>query len=315
LYQNEKQIKVIDVVVTSPLPKGTTVPLLIEVDKLMNIVVNVKVGNTLVSEAINVSVVPALSRPLPLAEEVQTLKNAFTTALAQLSIEERSTQVDQYRRAMQSYEGSLKRKDDEHAIHEYEEMLNIVSSISQRSTSLYPLKEDFDTLVEECSALNREAMLMSDSFDQPHDYKKMQQVVKTQQAEGESAFATEDQSTYTDAVEMLASIREHLLTLIRSVRQSQDTRTDEQKAADFVKYLIQEITNMEHHKESSIEIQERLKTIRLRLEQASKDAQNDAGAARAIGWEAQVEVERLGLLLNAGGTQAGNEGLLGVLTS
>ena len=142
----------------------------------------------------------------------------------------------------------------------------------------------------------------------------MQQVIKTQQTEGENAFVAEDQSTYTDAVEMLTSIREHLLTLIHSVRQSQDTRTDEQKATDFVKYLIQEITKMERRKESSVEIQEQLKTIRLRLEKVSNDTQNDASATRSIGWEAQVEVERLGLMLKAGVTE-GNEGLLGIRAS
>ena len=312
LYQDEKQIKVIDVIITSPLPKGTIVPLLVEVDKMMNIVVNVKVGNTLVSEAINVSIVPALPRPLPIAEEVQSLKNVFNNAVALLSSEERSTIVEQYKRAMQSYEGSLRRKDNEHAIHEYEQMLNIVSSISQRSTSLYPSKEDFDTLVEECLAFNRKAALISDNFDQPHDYKKMAQVIKTQQIEGENAFGAEDQSMYTDAVEMLESIREHLLTLLRSVQQSQDVRTDEQRAADFIKYLIQEITKMEQQKESSIEIQGQLREIRLRLENASKNAQNDADTVRAVGWEAQVEVERLGLMLNAGSTLRENEGLLGV---
>ena len=312
LYQDEKQIKVIDVIVTSPLPKGTIVPLLVEVDKMMNIVVNVKVGNTLVSEAINVSVVPALPRPLPIAEEVQSLKNVFNNAVALLSTEERSTTVDQYKRAMQSYEGSLRRKDNEHAIHEYEQMLNIVSSISQHSTSLYPSKEDFDTLVEVCLAFNRKVALISNNLDQPHDYKKMTQVIKTQQIEGENAFVAEDQSMYTDAVEMLESIREHLLALLRSVQQSQDVRTDEQRAADFIKYLIQEITKMEQQKASSVEIQGQLRDIRLRLEKASNNAQNDADAARAVGWEAQVEVERLGLMLKVGSTQEENKGLLGV---
>ncbi len=311
IYQGETMIKEIQVGIHESLPKGTEVPLVFEVDKLMNITIKGKVGNTLFDANINVSIVPALPRPLPTLEEVQSLKKTFNTAVSLLPAEKRSTSVDQYRRIMQSYEGAVRHKDTEHAVHEYEQMLELISGISQRSTSLQPPKQEFDELVELCLSLNRTAFQMSADFDQPYDHKKMSQMIKTQQVEGENALAAEDQDAYTDAFEMLTSIHDHLFMLIRKVYQEQDTRTDTQKATDFITYLIREITALETQACSKAEISEQIKHIKQRLELALDDAEVDADSANRAGWAAQVEIKQLETLLKA--SSQGGENMKGLL--
>jgi len=81
VYQNATMIREIIVDIKTPLPKGTEIPLTFEVDKLSNITVKGQVGSTL----FDVKIVPALPRPRPTEEEVQSFKKTFTTALGVLS--------------------------------------------------------------------------------------------------------------------------------------------------------------------------------------------------------------------------------------
>ncbi len=212
---------------------------------------------------------------------------------------------------MQSYEGAVRRKDNEQVVHEYEEILTLISSISQHSISLQPPKKDFDELVDLCVSLNRSVLQVSDELDQPHDYKKMVQVIKTQQEEGASAFAADDQSAYTDAIEMLGSIRDHLYMLLHKVRQLQDTRTETQKATDYIEYLIQEVTTLESQAISNIEIHDQLKQLKRGLGTALEDDDNAQTNGRTR--IAVQEINRLKTLLNVSSSQENmdTKGLLG----
>jgi molecular chaperone DnaK len=296
LYQGEKVIKEIRIEVESPVEKGTEIPLVFEVDVLATITVKGQVAKTVF--AVTVEAAPPRKSPTP--EDVQMLKKNFNTAVVLLPIEKRSTTLAQYRRVLQGYESAVKRDDREQAIHEFEEMLGIVSSISQGSTALEPPKETFEALVAECLVLYRHAMLHSSNLKQSDDYRKMAQEIKTQQAKGENAFAANDQSTYTEAIGIVESIRDYLSALIWQAQRATETRTETQKWTDYILYILQEIRILDQSTNLQVNraVSDQLIAIRQELENALEEVRSNLPIAMSKTQKASVALEKVKTLLN-----------------
>ena len=245
LYENHRQIRTI-VVPTSPVPpEGTEVRLTVTIDKLDSISVEGDIGNVSFSFTFKGSAELASERNLPTDSEVQALHQKFLHAIEYLPRGKKTVAEARYRQAKLNYDASMKREDTAQAIHEFEEMEYVVAGIAQNITSLYPPKEIFDQLVGECQVCNRDTMQLSSNLDQPHDYREMAKTIEAQRMQGEQACENGDQAMYSDVIEMLEAIRDHLIMIIRKEMNIVDTRTETEKASDYLRYASQETTTVD----------------------------------------------------------------------
>ncbi|MGB8348123.1 MAG: Hsp70 family protein [Ktedonobacteraceae bacterium] len=140
LYQNKKKILEIQVSVPANLPEGTPIDLMIEVDELSSIAVSGSVKDTDRTFHVTLEIPPEREAPTP--HEVQQLDQAFYEVVVALSSEQKTRIEDQYRRARSSYENGVKRGELQRAIHDFEEMEDLVESCrygndSQQSQRLF----------------------------------------------------------------------------------------------------------------------------------------------------------------------------------
>ncbi|HVB25184.1 MAG TPA: Hsp70 family protein [Ktedonobacteraceae bacterium] len=289
LYQNRKKIKEIDIK-TGLKPQNTPVKLTITIDKLANITVE---GN-IAGDKFQVDVQRAADRTIPTAKEVQDLHQQFINAIAYLPTGKRAVAEAQYRRVKLSYEAAIKREDLEQAIHEFEEMEELVAGISQRKQTLQPAKAAFDKLVSECKEYNVQASQLSKHLDQPHDYKEMAKTIEAQRLQGEQSYANENQSMYSDAIEMLQAIQNHLTMLIQRAMSIIDTRSETDKATDYLNYVSREATGVEQSASPlDYERQAQIKQIRQELDQLKQEIQHNPLEARFKIAQNQARLEQI----------------------
>ncbi|HEU5374360.1 MAG TPA: Hsp70 family protein [Ktedonobacteraceae bacterium] len=267
-YQNSKKILEIQVELSHPPAIGTAIPMEIEINNLAHITVRGQIGQDPAFEA---SIRP-VEQSVPTPEELQKIEREFHTATATLPSGKRAVAEAQYRRARQSYEHALKHADQDHATHEFEQMRELVTSLGTRQQNiLQPPEEEFNELVRGCIALNDYARRNANRLDQPHDAVELVRTIEEHKKQGERAWRAGDQQTYSEAIQMLESIREYLHGLLYAVIAEEDHRSETEKLADFLEYWLQQVTVIEQRaiEQSRTDLSEQLLQIRQKLTEAT----------------------------------------------
>ncbi len=281
LYQNKKKIQEIKISVPPRLSKGTPIEFLIEVDELSRIKVSGTIGD---KEDINkensnntsftAELVLPPERAIPTEEEAQVLEQGFRKLLVDLPSEKRGIVEAQYKQARSSYEDALRREDVDHAVHDFEEMEELVAGYTDEEGSLQPPKEVFDKLVKECQSLQA----IASQIDQSHKVRELAKAIDIQRIEGEQAFANNNRVAYADAIVKLNAINNHLGMLLHQIVDSQDTRSEEEKIADFVKFALKEADDVYQLAlaEKRSDFQSEIVLIKSQLRASSQNIQGNA---------------------------------------
>ncbi|NIM12392.1 MAG: hypothetical protein GTO45_09780, partial [Candidatus Aminicenantes bacterium] len=269
----KRKIKEIKVPVPSSMPKGTPVELNVQMNELSLITVKGKIGDVEFDAAVEM---PS-EREMPTDEEVQSLERAFRDAVAYLPAGQKNVAEVRYKTAKKSFEAAAGRGDKAQAIHDFEEMEELVTQISRTEGPIEPPKAFFDDLVKECHEINQYTAQAAAEAGQPHDHREMSKAIEAQRVQGEKAFAKSDQKAYSDAIMMLENIRNHLIGLAQKVMDVKDTRNDYEKTADHIKHANGEASKMSQFAaaQGRKDLQDEVEQIKKNLEQLSKEAQKN----------------------------------------
>ncbi|RMG22388.1 MAG: hypothetical protein D6732_25865 [Methanobacteriota archaeon] len=278
LYQLKRKIQEILVEVSPTLPKGTPIELDIRIDEHYLITVKGQIGDT----SFNFKVEPPPPRKMPTEEEIQALHKSFSENCAYLPPGKKALAEARYKKARKSFESSYNRGDNDQAIHDFEEMEEIVASISSTEGSLQPPREFFDELVKECLELNSYVARAAAESGYPHDQREVAKAIEAQRVMGEKALANSDQKSYSDVLALLESIRNNLIGLGQKFFQERDTRTDIEKATDHIRYAEDEASKMEQFAASQEreDLKGEIHQIKSQLKDLSREAQKNPKAVQ-----------------------------------
>ncbi len=278
LYQQKRKIKEIKVPVSLSLPRGTPIDLNLNIDDFTFITVDGSIGETAFSAAVEIPP----DREMPTQEEVLNLERAFKEAVAYLPAGKKAIAEAGYKRTKNSFDAAAKRGDKEQAIHDFEEMEEIVSQISVGPSTLQPPKEAFSETVAECHEINRAVARAAAEAGQPHDHRETEKAIEAQRVEGEKAYADDTQKRLTDAVMMLESIRNNLIALGQKLMGARDTRTDGERASDSVKGAGQAADKVSQLAAASgrKDFEDEVKQIKDDLHRLSNEAQKNPHAVQ-----------------------------------
>ncbi len=277
-YQNSKKILEIQVELSQSLPIGTAIPMEVEINKLAHITVRGNIGKDTFE-----AIIKSVEQNVPTSNDIQIIDRKFQTAADALPSGKRAITEAQYRRAKQSYENALKQVDQDQAAHEFDQMRELVDNLEtkQQSSTLQPPKEDFDALVKSCVQLNAYARQKEDQLDQPHNSMEMAKTIEEQKRQGKRAFEAEDQQTYIDAIQMLESIRDYLYGLLQSVLEANDSRSESEQAADYIKMVLQQaaIIELRASEQNRADLNDHLQQIKQKLEEAAQLVESNPNLA------------------------------------
>lgn len=234
LYQNKKKIKEIRIEVPTTLSKGTPISFTIQIDELSGITVSGKIKS--VNKVFDAALDAPGERTAPTEDEILALEQAFRDAMVYLPAQQKELVEVQYQQAKTSYETAVKRGDPDHAIHDFEEMEEVVASSANEGGPLQPPREFFEKLVLECQELRD----LLEHIGQTHKAREMTNAIEAQRVQGGQAFDGGDQTKYADAIVRLNALRDHLVMLLKQLINYEDTRTDQERAADGIGYAIEE---------------------------------------------------------------------------
>jgi molecular chaperone DnaK len=236
LYQVKRKIKEIVVPVDKSMPKGTPIELNVNIDAQMLLSIQGKVGDVpfdAVAEA-------PPERAIPDDNEVSALDARFREEIAYVAAGKKMPIEARYKKAKASLEAARKRSDQGQAVHDIEEMEEIVASISRADGQLQPPRDFFEDQVKECFDLNRHLAQESAKGGRNYDHREVEKAIEAQRVLGEKAFRDADQKTYSDVIMQLEALKNHMIAIYQKISDVKDTRTDEQRASDNVKFAGQE---------------------------------------------------------------------------
>jgi len=274
LYQHKKKIQEIKVRVPSSLPRGTHIMLDINIDKLSLITVKGTIGEEV---EIGVSVELPPPRDMPSSDEIQSLERAFGEAIGYLSTGRRSIAEAKYRKSRKSFEAAVSRGDNEQAIHDFEEMEEIVAEISCVEGPLQPVKEYFDELVGECIEINQYVAVKAAEAKQPHDTREISKAVEAQRVHGERAYRDGDQKAYSDAITMLESIKDHMIEIMRKIMPPPPPMPESEKARRMAEHAKEEVSRVGQlaKAQKRDDLQKEIGEIRKQLETLAQEAETN----------------------------------------
>jgi molecular chaperone DnaK len=278
LYQQKRKIKEIKVPVPLSLPRGTPIDLNVNIDEFTFITVDGRIGDAAFTAAVEIPP----DRAMPTDEEVLNLERSFKDAVAYLPSGKKAKAEIRYKIARRSFEAAAKRGDKEQAIHDFEEMEEIVSEISTGPSTLQPPKEVFNDLVSECHEINRHVARAAGEAGQPHDHRETEKAIEAQRVQGEKAYADDNQKALSDAFTMLEALHNHLVALGRKIMQPVDNRTDGERAEDSVKGAGQQADRVSQLAASKgrKDFEDEVKRIKAELHDLSREAQKNPRAVQ-----------------------------------
>jgi molecular chaperone DnaK len=273
LYQHKRKIQVIKVTVPSSLQKGTPVELDVHVDELSFITVNGKIGEVEFDAAVELPP----EREMPTDQEIETLERTYGDAVAYLNAGKKNIAEARYKKAKKSFEAAAARGDKAQALHDFEEMEELVADISRSEGPIEPPKEFLDGLVKECHEINQYTAKEAAKAGKPHKHGDIQKAIEAQRVQGEKAFKAADQKAYSEVFTMLENIRNHLIALVRSVTDVKDTRTETEKTSGHLKSADGEASKVSQHAAAKgrKDFQDEAEQIKKELKQLSKEAQKN----------------------------------------
>lgn len=136
----------------------------------------------------------------------------------------------------------MKRGEFQRAIHDFEEMEDLVESSKYESGPLQPPKNFFDNLVNECQEIGE---LLEKATQASHARDILAEIAR-QQAKGNNAFASSDQIAYSDTFIKLNALRDHLISLlVRLADGFEDTRSDLERATDSIDFALEQASEVD----------------------------------------------------------------------
>jgi molecular chaperone DnaK len=273
LYQRQRKIKEIAIPVDASLPKGTPVTLDVDIDELLFITVKGDIGG----HKFDALVTPPPERPLPSAEDAAALERKFREAVGYLPAGRRNVAEAKFKKIKASYDAAVQRADSDQALHDFEELEELVAESARADAALQPPKEAFAELVAECHELNSAVARMAAEAGNPHDHQETAKAIEAQRQQGERAIAASDQNAYSDAFRMLEALRNHIVALGRKAMPAQDPRSDSERASDHVQVAQGEAGKVEQLASSQgrADLQQETQQILSSLAELSRDAQRD----------------------------------------
>lgn len=236
LYQVKRKIKEIAVPVDKSMPQGTPIELNVHIDPQMLLSIQGKIGDVpfdAVAEA-------PPERPMPDDKEISALDARFREEISYVAAGKKMPIEARYKKAKAGLEAARGRGDQGQAVHDLEEMEEILAGISRQEGQLQPPKDFFDEQVKECFEINRYAAQEAAKSGRPYDHREVEKAIEAQRVLGEKAFRDGDQKTYSDVIMQLEALKNHVIALYQKVAKIEDNRTDEQRASDNVKVAGQE---------------------------------------------------------------------------
>ena len=279
LYQHKRKVQVILVPVHSSLPQGTPVELNVTVDELSFITVRGKIGETPFDAVVELPP----ERALPSAEEAQALERKFAEAVVYLPTGKQNVAKIRFKKTKDSYQAAADRGDKEQAVHDFEELEELVANISTNEGPLQPPKEFLTELVAECHELNQHVARAAAEAGAPHDHQEVARAIEAQRQQGEKAFGAADQQAYSDAIMMLESLRNHVLGLGQKIiGPQQDTRSDAERADAQIKTAGGEATKTGELAvaQKRPDLQDETDQIKRQLDDLAREAQKNPRAVQ-----------------------------------
>lgn len=215
LYQRSRLIKEVVVPVDSSLPKGTQIDLTINVDEFSFITMQGKIGEKPFDAAIE----PPPPRELPTLADVEALTRSFDEGKAYLDTGPKMAKEARFKQAMRAYEGALARDDKHQALHEFEELEDVVAGVARATVVLQPPKIVFDKRVTEMHELIQwgRGILQAENQDTA-PVRDWVARVETQREVGEKAYQEtreSDQAHLADALQQLMNLRDYIRSVLR----------------------------------------------------------------------------------------------------
>ena len=278
LLQGKTKIQEIKVPVASSLPKGTPIELNLNIDELSFITVKGKIGDTTFDAVLDLPP----DRTMPSDEDIIALDHAFSEAVEYLVPGKKAVSKAKYKTAKHSFEAALKRSNKEQAIHDFEEMEELVADLARTEGPVQPPREFFEELVEECQEINRYVAQTAAEAGQPHDHRELQKSIDFQRVQGEKAFAAGDQKAYSDAIMLLESIKNHLIALAQKVMPVPPPISEQERAAAMGEVAEREANKLGQFAASQQrkDLQEEAELIKKKLGELAREAQKNPKAVQ-----------------------------------
>lgn len=281
LYQQQKLIKEIIVENLPMLPEGTPVRFKVDVDELAGLTVKGLVGN----RSFDARIDPPAERKPPTPAELQALVEDFQEELQKLPPEERRYIEAQFNQAKESFATVIMRGETAQALHDFEEMEEVLANIKRRGPTpvsrVEPPLAVFEEIVNECHSLNHDIAILQNRSGQAsqgepeHNVAEATVTIHQYQSRGRQAFSTGDQISYEDVLNALKALRDRLkYTLGRYYAiQPPDTRSPVEQAQDLGRYVIEEVRNIEQLAKTCgrSDIQTELQRIQGEIQAAIRD--------------------------------------------
>ena len=161
---------------------------------------------------------PAPERPLPDSHQVAALDHRFGEVAAFLPKGRLNVLSLKYQTAKAAFVAAREGGDTAKAVNDWEEMLEIVAGMSEVEGPLQPPKAFLEGLAIACRELHRHLQTAAPLAGVPYDALEMARTIDTQSGEADRAFARADQQAYSEALDMLQNLRDHLGELAEKVR-------------------------------------------------------------------------------------------------
>jgi molecular chaperone DnaK len=278
LYQRRRKIQVIEVPVPSSTPAGASVRFNVRVDERAMITVRGTIGDV----EFDALVVQPPDREPPTPDEFGSLERRFHEAAQYLPAGERALAEAKWGKAKESYDAAVARGDQDHVVHEFEELEATAGDIAKGRRALHPPKPEFDQLVKDCRELNDYAGAIAPSAGKPHDHQEIAKSIDAYTDQGERAFQAADQRFYSEATMGLGQLRGHLVELLRPLVRSEDTRSPGEQAESMATEIAREAAQVQHAAETSsrADIRSEVSTIQREIAELTRRAHQEPERVR-----------------------------------
>lgn len=304
LYQRRRKIQVIEVPVPATTPAGTAIDFNVRVDERAMITVKGRIGDV----DFDALVVQPPDRTPPTAEEFGSLERRFTEAAQYLPSGERALAEAKWTKARESFDAATARGDNDHVVHEFEELEAIVGDIAKGRRTLHPPKPEFDRLIRDCRELNEFARVAATKAGLPHDEQEIAKSIDAHGEQGERAFRESEQRFYSEAMMGLEGLRSHLIEFLRPLIQQEDRRSPGEQAESMATAVAREASQVQHTAEmlERTDVQPEIASIQRQIGELTREAHQAPERVRQRLGQLHGRLEQLHNSMGGADMRAGN---------
>ncbi|MDJ1134558.1 hypothetical protein [Streptomyces iconiensis] len=215
LFQKSRPIQVITVRVQGLAQRGTPIRLEVTMRENSAITVRGSIGEEAGFDTL-VEVPPP--RTMPGQDEVEALSAKFDEVVAYVPSGPQNVARTRWTLALRAFGEARERGDTQQAVHEFEELEELVAGLSRPTVSLEPPKHDYDTLVREVRELIAHLSEYGTAPGKPFSTDEVTRTLEAHRVQGERAYQEGNQRAYGEAVIRLRSLESYLQGLLPSHR-------------------------------------------------------------------------------------------------